>query len=164
MNKTAQFAASSKQRFALNESQVDRGGDYEMTENTTTQHLESIKGDDLLLNMNSVKPVPETAVSKEQTEIDRSEMQIDKEVDVKVNFPQLKLNPQMSKTAQQSNEMWTGGPFSKLNRIEDEEDWNAKTKHLKFDLKSTEQVNSPQNKTAEKVATNNFINEEDQGQ
>ena len=43
--------------------------------------------------------VPESAMPKEHTEIDRSEM-VDRE-EVKVNFPQLKnLHPTMSKTVQ----------------------------------------------------------------
>jgi len=46
---------------------MDRGGEFEMTENTTTQHIESIKGEEELVVAPAaiVNPVPETAVSKE---------------------------------------------------------------------------------------------------
>ena len=69
----------------------------------------------------------------------------------------------MSKTAQQTSEQQTGGPFSKLNRMEDvEEDWSQKKK-MKLEMNSSHQAKSPpaDNGKLERITTNNYINEED---
>ena len=77
------------------------------------------------------KVVPETAISKEDTEINRSEM-VDRE-EVKVNFPQLKLHPTMSKTV-------TQGPFAKITHIDEESlDHSEKRKNAVQAMNNTHQ-------------------------
>ena len=64
-----------------------------------TENEPELVEDDSNIDSFADKVVPESAMSKEYTEIDRSEM-VDREK-VKVNFPQLKnLHPTMSKTVQ----------------------------------------------------------------
>ena len=79
-------------------------------------------------------------MSKEDTEIDRSEMLDREEVKVnrKVDFPKLKLNTAMSRTV-------TQGPFSKITHIDEESlDHSEKRKTAEQAVKFQEITNPPE--------------------
>ena len=126
MHKTAQIFASQKVGF---NSSIDIKDDH-MTEANTTMQQQPLLVEDESCITPGVKIVPETAVSKEQTEMDRSEM-VDRD-DIKVNFPLLKLNPEMSKTAQQFDGQQTG-VFGKISHIDEEG-------HLDFTLNAKQKI------------------------
>ena len=71
MHKTAQIFASQKVGFT---NSIDIKDDHLTDANTTMQQQPLLVEDESCITPGVTKVVPETAVSKEQTEIDRSEM------------------------------------------------------------------------------------------
>ena len=113
---TGQFAGGGYKMHESIDASTTLRENYQATENdVTTDHNQESK-QETYMDAQGEKVIPETALSKGQSEIDRSEM-LDQE-EVKVNFPKLKpLHPSMSKTVQQ-------GAFAKITHIDEEEEEN----------------------------------------